>query len=99
MAKANPLGQCAALFSEKHAAVGSCCRKAGAFKARNRLDGGGVRDAEATGNVSRSRLAFAIEQIGDQLDIIFVQRRRLRGACLAKAAAWVPSSWKLAIGR
>ena len=86
VAHPHPIGQLVALLGQKHPAIGPRRRQAGALEARNGLDGGGVRHAEPAGDVGGPRLAFAFEQIRDQLGIILKKRSRLRRPRLAEPA-------------
>jgi hypothetical protein len=74
MAQPHPLRQRLAFLGQKHAAVRTRGGETGTLEPRNRLDRGGVGDAEPARDVGRPGLALALEQIGDQLDIIFMQR-------------------------
>ena len=74
MAQPHPLRQRLALFGQEHATVRTRGGETGALEPRNRFDRGGVRNAEPARDVGRPGLAFALEQIGDQLDIVFMQR-------------------------
>ena len=84
---------------QEHAAIELGGRKAFALQPGDALDGGGVRHAEPAGDVGRARLAFGFQQVVDQLDIIFEDRRRLGGTRLAepfgliglrRQAEWAP---------
>ena len=55
-----------------------------ALQPRDALDGGGVRDAEPAGDVGGPGFAFGAQQVVDQLDIVFEDRRRLRRAGFAE---------------
>src|SRR5262249_1820287 len=74
MAQPHPRRQCPASFGQKYAAIRTRGSETGPLEPRNRLDRGGMRDAEPARDVGRPGLTFALEQIGDQLDIIFMQR-------------------------
>jgi CheY-like chemotaxis protein len=54
---AHALGQRFALLGEEHTAIRPRGREPGALETRDRLDRGGVRNAEAPGNVGRPRFA------------------------------------------
>ncbi len=73
-------------FRQEYAAIGAGGRQPLALQPRNRLDRGGMRDAEAARDVGRPCLTAGGEQVGDQLGIILQQRGGLRGAGLAEAA-------------
>ncbi len=55
-------------------------REAIALEAADGLDGGGVGDTQAARDVGGARLALALEQVGDDLDIVLGQRGGARGA-------------------
>ena len=74
MAQPHPLRQRLAFLSQEHTAIRTRGGEIGALEPRNRLDRGGMGDAEPARDVGRPGLAFALQQIGDQLDIIFMQR-------------------------
>ena len=84
MANAHAFRQPLPLAGEEHAAIWPRGGQSGALEPRNRLDCGGVGDAEAACNISRARLADVLQEVGDQLDIVFQKRRRLRRAGLAE---------------
>ena len=60
------------------------------LESRDRLVGGRMSDAECTRDLGRSRLSLMRQKIGDQFRIIFQNRRRTGGACLAEALRWIP---------
>ena len=68
----HPFGQCLSSFGQKHPAIGAT-RSTPRASPRDRLDSGGVRDAEAAGDVDRSRLA-TYGQIRNELDVVLKER-------------------------
>ncbi len=87
--------QRAAFFGQKHAAIWTRGGETGALEPRNRFDRSGMGDAKPARNVGRPGLAFARKEVGDQFDVIFMQRRRLRRARLAEATRLGSFRWQL----
>ena len=69
---------------EEHAAIRLGHGKALALQPADRLDRGGVRNAEPAGDVGGPRLAAVRQQVGDQLDIVLAQCAGLRRTRLAE---------------
>ena len=82
----HPGGELVAALGEEHPAIGAGGRDALALQSRDHLDRGRVRYAQSPGDVGRPRLTGSGEQVGDQLDIVLDQCRRLRRARLAEPA-------------
>ena len=95
MPQPHALGQRTAFFGQKHAAVRTRGGEAGALEPRDGFDRGGMGDAEPARNIGRPGLALAFKQVGDELDVIFVQRARLRRARLAEAPRLGSFGWQL----
>ena len=99
MANAHALRHRFPLLGEEYAAIGPRGREPGALETRNRLDRGGVRNAETPGDVGRPRFAGILQQVGDQFHIVFQQGGRLRRTGLAEAPRLGAFRRKLLRGR
>ncbi len=97
VAHPHAVGQRVALLGQEHAAIGPRGGQAGAFQARDGLDRGGVRHAEAPGDIGRAGFALACQEIGDQLGVILQQAVDCADRVLPKRRAWVPSAGSFAI--
>lgn len=86
MARPHARRQLLSFLGQKDAAVGATGREPRAFEARDRFDGGGMRDAKPARDVGRARPTVGGKQVVDQFDIVFEQRARLRRTGLAEAA-------------
>lgn len=71
MAPAGFFRQCLAGFRQKHRSIGTRIHPALGFQSLDRLSCGGLAYTQMLGDISQTRLAMGLDQIVDQLHIIF----------------------------
>ena len=86
VALAGAFGHRLAGRGQENAAIGLGPRQPFALQPRDRLARGRMGDAEMIGDVGHARFAVGGVQIGDELGIVFEDRRRSRLPRLAEAA-------------
>ena len=77
-------GEGVSIRGQKHPPLGFGDGEALALQAADGLESGGVGHANPAGDVGGAGFAAGVDQVRDQLDIIFQQGGGLRGACFAE---------------
>ena len=73
VACADPFGERPSRFREKHAAIGARCCYSVPRQPGDGFDDGGMRDAQAAGDIGWTRLACHGQQVRDEFDIVLKQ--------------------------
>ncbi len=86
MPRAGPFRHGLPGLGEKDAAIGTPGRQPRPFEPGDRLDGRGMGDTEAAGDIRHPRLAMGGDEIGDEFRIILEQNAGAGRARLTEAA-------------
>jgi hypothetical protein len=70
VARSHSCSEFLSTIREKHTTIRASCCQTLPFQAGDRLNDGGVRNAQSASNICRTRLARGGQQISDEFDII-----------------------------